>query len=398
MTGNEASSGYGDMAARFRQLFGHPHTLEVRAPGRVNLLGEHVDYNQGMVLPVAIDRHVRLLASPAADGLVRLHALDLGQEVAFKLDELGQKCDLAGNPLPHWAQYPAGVAWSLVRDGLPLVGMYGAYSSKIPIGAGLSSSAAVEVAFATAWQAIMHSSLDKLALARLCQRAENEYVGVHSGLMDQFASTCGMEGHILYLDTRSLDWSAYPLPVHTAIVIADSGIRRSLANSAYNDRRAACEEALHLLRKYLPAIQSLRDVSTVEFAAYSTYLPPEIARRAEHVVKEIHRVEQAVIALKLGDAQRFGGFMFACHKSLRDLYEVSIPELDRLVEIARRLPGIYGARLTGAGFGGCTVNLVQDAQSAAFAHQLHDEYLQQTGQDIAIYQCRASAGASANFI
>ncbi len=398
MTGSATSPGNVDLAAKFLQLYGHLHTLEACAPGRVNLLGEHVDYNQGMVLPVAIDREVRLLAAPTTDGLVRLHALDLGQDVAFRLDQLGQKRDLQGNPFPHWAQYPAGVAWSLMQAGLPLAGMQAVYRANIPIGAGLSSSAAVEVAFATAWQVLMDVKLEKLALAMLCQRAENEYVGVRSGLMDQFASACGLEGHVLYLDTRSLDWSAYPLPPGTTIIIADSGIRRSLASSAYNDRRAACEQAVQVLKTYLPDVQSLRDVSTVEFAAYSTYLPPEIARRAEHVVKEIHRVEQAVIALKLGDVHRFGGFMFACHKSLRDLYEVSIPELDSLVEIARRLPGIYGARLTGAGFGGCTVNLVQEAQASTFAEQLHDQYYHQAGQDIAIYQCHASAGASANFI
>ena len=384
-----------ELAGRYKKVYGHTHSLEGRAPGRVNLLGEHVDYNQGMVLPVAIDRDVRLFAGPTTDGIVTLHALDLGKHVAFRLNEVDQKCDLTGHPLPGWALYPAGVAWSLQQAGYDLIGMQAVYSSNIPIGAGLSSSAAVEVAFATTWQALSSLRLDQLTLAQLCQRAENEYVGVRSGLMDQFASACGVAGHVLYLDTRSLEWSSYNLPPNTAIVIADSGVRRSLANSAYNERRAACEQAVVLLKKYLPAIQSLRDVSTVEFAAYCPYLPPEIARRAEHVVKEIHRVEQSIIALKRGDARMFGGFMFACHKSLRELYQVSIPELDKLVEIARSLPGIYGARLTGAGFGGCTVNLVDEGQAQSFAGQLHEDYLKETGHDIAIYQCRATTGASA---
>ena len=271
--------------------------------------------------------------------------------------------------------------------------MEAVYSSDVPIGAGLSSSAAVEVAFATAWQALTGFELDKLTLAKLCQRAENEYVGVSSGLMDQFASTCGVEGHVLCFDTRDLAWQALELPPGTAIVLADSGVRRSLANSAYNDRRASCEQAVHLLQEYLPGIRSLRDVSTVELAAYSAYLPPEIAKRAEHVVKEIHRVEQAIIALKRGDSRMFGGFMFASHKSLRDLYEVSLPELDCLVEIARKLPGIHGARLTGAGFGGCTVNLVDEKLAQSFAIGLHDKYQNRTGINAMIYLCRASAGA-----
>jgi galactokinase len=242
--------------------------------------------------------------------------------------------------------------------------MQAVYSSDVPIGSGLSSSAAVEVAFATTWQALSGWEIDKIPLAKICQRAENEYVGVSSGLMDQFASVCGVEGHALCFDTRSLGWEPLPLPPGTAIVIADSGIRRSLTTSAYNDRRAACEQAVELLKNYLPGIHSLRDVSTVELAAYSSYLPDVIQRRAEHVVKEIHRVDQAIIALHRGDARMFGGFMYASHKSLRDLYEVSIPELDWLVEIA----GVTRFARSPGPFGGCTVNLVDE--KAAFIHEI----------------------------
>jgi galactokinase len=272
------------------------------------------------------------------------------------------------------------------------------YTSDIPIGAGLSSSAAVEVAFAATWQALSGWSMDRLIMAKLCQQAENDYVGVSSGLMDQFASACGVEGRVLCFDTRSLDWTTYDLPPGTVIIIADSGIRRSLTTSAYNDRRAACEQAVLLLQKYLPGIKSLRDVSTVELAAYSTFLPDEIGRRAEHVVKEIHRVDQAVIALRKGDARMFGGFMFASHKSLRDLYEVSLPELDSLVEIARGLPGVYGARLTGAGFGGCTVNLVEAKEGLDFVKGLQEGYWKKTGREAKVYLCRASAGAEARLV
>jgi galactokinase len=382
-----------DLVDRFRQVYHRLPTVEARAPGRVNLLGEHVDYNQGVVMPAAIDRAVTLVAASTADDLVSLQALDLQQTISFRVSQLDQHCDGDGKSLPFWALYPAGVAWSLQKAGLPIHGMEAVYSSDVPIGAGLSSSAAVEVAFAIAWQALTGFEVDKLTLAKLCQRAENEYVGVSSGLMDQFASTCGVEGHVLCFDTRDLSWQALELPPGTAIVIADSGVRRSLANSAYNDRRASCEQAVRLLQEYLPGIRSLRDVSTVELAAYSAYLPPEIAKRAEHVVKEIHRVEQAIIALKRGDSQMFGGFMFASHKSLRDLYEVSLPELDWLVEIARGLPGIHGARLTGAGFGGCTVNLVDEKLAQSFVKGLHDEYQNRTGINAMIYVCRASGGA-----
>jgi galactokinase len=387
-----------DLAHHFIQQYGVSATVETRAPGRVNLLGEHVDYNQGIVLPAAIDRAVSLMAKASSDDRVSLAALDLEQQVAFRLSEVEKRCDIEGKPLPGWALYPAGVAWALQKASLAIPGMQVVYHSDVPIGSGLSSSAAVEVAFASTWQALSNWQVDQLELAQICQKAENQYVGVSSGLMDQFTSACGVEGHVLCFDTRSLEWSALDMPPSTAIVIADSGIRRSLASSAYNDRRAACERAVKLLQKYLPQIQSLRDVSTVEFAAYSPYLPTEVARRAEHVVKEIHRVDQAIIALRRGDARMFGGFMYASHKSLRDLYEVSIPELDSLVDIARGLPGIYGARLTGAGFGGCTVNLVDERQASVFVEGLRGEYREKTGWDAQVYLCQASRGAQSKRI
>ena len=387
-----------NLASRFEQIFSQPPRVETRAPGRVNLLGEHVDYNQGVVLPIAIDRAVTLAAAATSDETVTLNALDLEEQVSFKLSNIDKKCDLNGNPLPGWALYPAGVAWSLQQAGLPLSGMQAAYSSDIPIGAGLSSSAAVEVAFAATWQALCGWKLDKMELAKYCQRAENDYVGVSSGLMDQFASACGVEGKVLCFDTRSLEWKPLDLPPGTTVIIADSGIRHRLATSAYNERRSACEQAVLLLRKYLPTIQSLRDISTVEFAAYSMYLPAEIARRAEHVVKEIHRVDQAMIALQRGDAAMFGGFMFASHKSLRDLYEVSIPELDSLVQIARGLPGIYGARLTGAGFGGCTVNLVEEKNAATFMDGLRESYRVKTGNETKVYLCKPSSGVQTRML
>jgi galactokinase len=387
-----------DPRAEFSRLFGHFPIIQVRSPGRVNLLGEHVDYNKGIVLPAAIDRAVHLVVAPAADGITLLHALDLGQQVAFRLETVEQRVDLDGNPLPGWALYPAGVAWALRKAGLGVGDIQAVFSSDVPIGAGLGSSAAVEVAFAAAWRALGGWQMENLQLARLCQRAENAYVGVNSGLMDQFASACGVEGHALYFDTKNLEWRPVALPPGTAIVVADSGLRHSLVSSAYNDRQAACQQAVTLLQKYKPGLRSLRDISTVEFAAYAEYLPDVIHRRAEHVVKEIHRVQQAVNALRGQDARLFGGLMFAGHKSLRDLYQVSTPELDALVEIARSLPGIYGARLTGAGFGGCTVNLIEATQSEVFIQGLKDGYRHSTGKEPKVYLCHASAGVTASAI
>lgn len=377
----------------FIEHFGVQPGLQVRAPGRVNLLGEHIDYNDGPVLPAAIDRAVHLAAHPAEDELFELYAHDLGAQVKFGPDSLANKEDHLGRSLPDWALYPAGVAWSLRDAGLEVPGIKAVYTSGIPIGAGLSSSAAVEVAFALAWQALAGWELDRMTLAQLCQRAENEYVGVACGLMDQFASLHGVAGQVLYFDTRSLEWKALPLPPQTALVIADTGISRDLAASAYNQRREECQQALEIFQGYMSRIESWRDVSPTEFAAYSLYLPPVIRRRAEHVVKEIDRVESAVNMLLRDEWESFGAKMYAAHASLRDLYEVSLPELDILVEIARELPGCIGARLTGAGFGGCTVNIVEEAFTSNFIKQLQNSYQELTGGEVKIYLCSASEGA-----
>lgn len=363
------------------------------APGRVNLLGEHVDYNDGMVLPAAINRAVRLAARPTPLCQVNLHALDLNQSVSFNFDNLAAKQDINGDPLPSWALYPAGTAWSLQQEGLALSGFDGAFTSDIPIGAGLSSSAAVEVAFAALWQQLGGWQVDRVKLAQLCQRGENRYVGVNSGLMDQFASANGVAGNALYFDTRSLFWQPVPLPPGSVIVVADSGVRRSLANSAYNDRRDSCEQALSLLSPHLPGIRALRDVSPSDFAVYAHLLPEITRMRAQFVVDECYRVAQAVPLLKAGDAGAFGQLMLDCHASLRDLYQVSCPELDVLVELAMHLPGCWGARLTGAGFGGCTVNLVQQDKADAFIQGLKDGYHSKTNLQAEVYLCQASQGA-----
>jgi galactokinase len=378
----------------FANKFGRPPQLVARAPGRVNLLGEHVDYNEGPVLPAALNMAVTLAFAPNRNEVISLHALDLDKRVAFTLQSIKEKNDRLGNRLPNWALYPAGVAWALEEAGFPVPGMQAVYSSDIPIGSGLSSSAAVEVAFAVAWQELGGWEASRMVVAQLCQRAENEYVGVASGLMDQFASAHGVAGRALYFDTRSLEWEPVPLPEGTALVIADSRVPRSLAGSAYNQRRASCEQAVEILRKYRPDIATLRDISPVEFAAYKDFLPEEVGKRAEHVIKEIARVHSAVRALELGETRSFGALMFAGHASLRDLYEVSTPELDLLVETARGISGCIGARLTGAGFGGCTVNLVEEGNAEQFIEKLKNGYQNKTGHQALVYKCQASEGAT----
>jgi galactokinase len=365
----------------------------VAAPGRVNLLGEHVDYNDGPVLPVAIDRTMKLAFEPLDEPLIFLSALDLGEKTAFRIADLDARVDLEGHPLPPFAEYPASVAWALQQAGLPVHGMKAAYTSNIPIGSGLSSSAAVEVGFARAFMALGGWDATPMELALLTQKGENEYVGVQSGIMDQFASLFGVENHALYLDTRSLEWEALPLPEDVAVIVADSNVSRKLAGSAYNERREACQKAVEILQGFLPGIRALRDVSPKAFEDLADHLPQPIRKRARHVVEECARVEEAVESLKAGDVTHFGRLMVDGHESLRDLYEVSILELNTLVEIAVDLPGCYGARLTGAGFGGCTVNLVRENQSQAFIEALSSRYQEETGKPALIYLCRAAQGA-----
>ena len=370
-----------------------PHSFTVIAPGRVNLLGEHIDYNDGPVLPVAIDRTLNLEITSLETNQLELHALDLGQTCTFSLSELAQKTDLNGQPLPRFALYPASIAWALQYAGYPVHGLRATYQSQIPMGSGLSSSAAVEVGFALAFMALGDWHVDLMTLAQLTQEGENQYIGVRSGIMDQFACLFGQEQHALYLDTRSLAWEPVPLPADVAIVVADSQVPRELAGSAYNDRRQVCQEALHLLQKSLPGIKSLRDVTVDDLNRFADRLPGVVHKRARHVVEEIARVEESVKMLKQGNLTGFGALMVAGHESLRDLYEVSTPELDTLVEIAIRQPGCFGARLTGAGFGGCTVNLVEDRFVPKFIDSLDREYRDQTGKTAKIYHCHAACGA-----
>ena len=377
----------------FRQRYNASPDFVARAPGRVNLLGEHVDYNDGFVLPVAIDRATYIAFRKSGAARTALTALDMTAETSFDLRSIPNKKDSSGAALSDWARYPAGMQWSLDAEGLSTPGMEAVFASDVPRGAGLSSSASVEMAFGVAWQKLGKWKVKPMELAKLGQRAENKYVGVNCGIMDQFASTCGVKNRALYLDCRSFKWETVRLPEDVSIVIANTSVRRSLAGSAYNERRAACEEAVKILQGVLLGILSLRDVSVEQFNRHAGRLPERVAKRARFVVEEIERTQAAVTLLKAGNTARFGQLMNECHVGLRDLYEVSCPELDVMVEIAWCLPGCYGARLTGAGFGGCTVNLVGNEAAEVFARDLARGYEQKTGLHPEIYVCRASDGA-----
>ena len=381
------------LAETYRESFGHTPAHIARAPGRVNLLGEHVDYNDGFVLPAAIDRATYVAFSPADAHHSTLVAVDFDQQASFSPETIQSKTQADTSPLPEWALYPAGVMWTLLEENLSTLSMNAAFSSNVPRGSGLSSSASVEMAFMIAWQTLGKWSLPPMQRALLGQKAENKYVGVNCGIMDQFASACGMDNKLLLLDCRSLAWKAIPLPENISIVIADTTVRRKLTSGEYNKRRSACEEAVRLLQKDLQNIKSLRDVSVDDFNRLSGKLPVEIEKRARHVVEEIERSNQAQALLETEDIQKFGKLMNECHVSLRDLYEVSCPELDIMVRIAQSLEGCYGARLTGAGFGGCTVNLVECNEADEFARTLAIRYEAETGSHPETYITRASNGA-----
>jgi galactokinase len=358
----------------------------VRAPGRVNLIGEHTDYNLGYVLPAAIDLEIRIAYLPTDDGRVELTRLDDGDRDGFRL---GEDRPRAGT----WLDYVAGTAWALAEAGLPVRGLRGVISTSLPPNAGLSSSAAIELASAWAMLDETAPSVDRLTLAQICQRAENGYVGVQSGLMDQFAESCGVAGAAMLLDCRSLEWRPIALPDGLELVVCHTGSRRHLDGSAYNERRAQCEAVVQVLAREDPAIRSLRDVRPEHLRAAGDRLDPVSRRRAEHVVSENERVLECVAALEADDRATIGSLFAASHASLRDRYQVSSPELDAMVEIARSVPGVVAARMTGAGFGGCTVNLLETGAAMALRRAVEAEYAARTGLEPMVLPVSATAGA-----
>ncbi len=385
-----------NMRQKFEEIFGCQPATVVRAPGRVNLIGEHTDYNDGYVLPVAIDRSILMAADPRPDRQVVLHALDFDQRAEFSLD------DIRHDDQYPWSNYQRGVAFFLQERGFELPGMNAVISGDIPIGSGLSSSAAVEVAAAYAWQVLSGFSLSRVELALLCQQAENEFVGMKCGIMDQFISALGQRDHALLIDCRTLEHELVRLgaiaqrgsvtPVFATIVVCDTMKRRGLVDSEYNARRRECEEGVRLLRKHLPEVKALRDVSPAQFERYQQDLPDVVRRRCRHIVYENERVLQSVEALKGDDLATFGRLMNESHVSLRDDYQVSCRELNVMAEAAWQVEGVYGSRLTGAGFGGCTVSLVAGDAVDRFRARVAAEYQAATGVEPQIYVCAVEDG------
>jgi galactokinase len=358
----------------------------VRAPGRVNLIGEHTDYNQGLVLPAAIDLEIRIAYLPTDDGRVELTRLDDGERDGFAVAEDRPRTGT-------WLDYVAGTAWALREAGLEPRGLFGVIDSNLPANAGLSSSAAIELASAWAMLGDAAGEVDPLDLARICQRAENAYVGVQSGLMDQFAEACGIAGAALELDCRSLDWRAVPIPGGLDLVVCHTGSARRLDGSAYNERRTQCEAAVAILRRVEPSIRSLRDATLEQIAAAGEALDPVLRRRAIHIITENARVADTVAALEADDRAALGRLFAAGHASLRDDFEISSPELDAMVEIAVSTPGVIAARMTGGGFGGCTVNLVEAGGAETLRTTVLADYPARTGLRPTVLPVTAAAGA-----
>jgi galactokinase len=371
----------------FREKYG-PEPRLFRAPGRVNLIGEHTDYNDGFVLPMAIERETAVAAAPRPDRLVRIHALDYGEDAEFDLDRPGP------TRRGLWLDYVEGVARALERRGVRLGGADLAVSSSVPAGAGLSSSAALEVSSGLALASVSGAQVARIELALAGQEAEHTYVGAMVGIMDQFVASLGRAGHALFIDCRSLEASLVPLDTReVAVAVCNTGVRHELAASEYNTRRAECEHGVELLRAALPGIEALRDVSVEQFERHERLLPEPVRRRCRHVVTENARTTAAVGALRRGDLWEFGRLMDRSHRSLRDDYEVSCRELDVLVEIAGNFGGVLGARMTGGGFGGSTVNLVRRDALAEFTATVMSEYPRTTGLEATVLVSDAADGA-----
>jgi len=370
----------------FQARFGTAANI-YRAPGRVNLIGEHTDYNDGFVLPAAIEFYCWVAAAARKDGKVAIYSENFNETVEASLNSLtplGKK---------HWSNYPLAVAWVMPQAGKPLTGANLYIAGEVPLGAGLSSSAAIEVAVGLALVSVSGLAVDRAELAQLCQKAENEFVGARVGIMDQFVSCHGRASHALMLDCRSLEYELVKLPANVQLVMCNTMVKHELASGEYNARRAECEEGVRNLRTAFPEVRALRDVTLAQLEAHRQKLTPKVFARCRHVITENERVKSAVKTLHRGDSKALGALLQDSHRSLRDDYEVSCKELDLMVEIAMAQPGLIGARMTGGGFGGCTVNLVESAAVSNFKQDVAEEYSSKTGLTPEIYVSPASEGA-----
>lgn len=364
------------------------HARMAKAPGRVNIIGEHTDYNGGLVLPIAIDRYLYVAFSPIDERRVEIYSVDLDERSEFWFGELLDR-DQKG-----WRAYVRGVAWALETGGYKLPGLVAAIGGNVPIASGLSSSAALEVAVALAFCDSLERKPAKLELALLCRKAENEFVGVNCGIMDQYAAIFGEEGKAILLDCDQLKHDLVPFPADLEVVVCDTGVKRELAASHYNTRRAECEQALQTLNRELRPIPNLSRLSTEELPDIEKLLPPDHFKRVRHVVTENARVVAFAQALAAGDFEEAGSLMHESHVSLRDDFQVSCPELDAIVEAANRIEGTVGSRMTGAGFGGCSVNLVCPDASQEFREKVPQLYADATNKQGTMWVCKPAAGAS----
>ena len=375
-----------DLAVLFEKAFGiRPQIF--RAPGRVNLIGEHTDYNDGFVMPAAVGFSTYVAIAPRQDRKLAIHSKEFPGNFEFDLDHLPE------SRVGAWCDYVVGVASVLRESGLKLAGANLLVHGKVPIGAGLSSSAALEVSSALALLSLTDTSLPLPEVAQLCRQAENSFVGARVGIMDQFVSCMGKAGHAFFLDCRSLDFRLVPIPAGLQLVVCNTMVKHDLATGAYNTRREECEAGVRTFAQWDPAIRALRDVSVDMLDQHANDLPATIWKRCSHVVRENQRTLDAARALTEGDLARVGNLMRESHNSLRDLYEVSCRELDVMVEAAEGLPGFCGGRMTGGGFGGCTINLVRQENAEDFAKRIAERYREATGIRPHVYLCSAEDGA-----
>jgi galactokinase len=375
-----------DLITKFQEIYGaRPRVY--RAPGRVNLIGEHTDYNDGFVMPAALNRFTWIAVTPRDDRSLVMRSTNYPDVVTADLDNIKPQTN------HHWSDYVRGTASVLENMGHRLRGANLLISGEVPVGAGLSSSAALEVSTGFTLLDISGIKIDRMQLALACQRAEHEFAGTRCGIMDQFISCFGRAEHALMLDTRSLTHQTLPLPQQVRVVICNSMVKHDNATGEYNARRAECETGVRHLGAKNPAIRALRDATLSDLERSKSDLSDTVYRRCRHVICENARVQASASALGRSDFAEFGHHMYESHRSLRDDYEVTCRELDVLVELASNLPGVYGARMTGAGFGGCTVNLVRSEQSAAFQTGIAEGYEKAVAIKPEIYVCTAAQGA-----
>jgi galactokinase len=341
-----------------------------------------------------VDRAIWIAAAPSDDDAIHLHAVDLGERATLGLAQLPPPVPGRQVPRVRWSDYPAGVAWVLFERGFPPIGLRAVYGGDLPMNAGVSSSAAVEVAFLLAWQALGDFELSRLELAQLGRRVENEYLGIQSGIMDQYACLNGERGHVILLDCRDLSHQLIPMPRDLAVLVVDSGVPRGLAESGFNQRRVEGHEALTQLRRHRTDLGSLRDVESAEIDSWGSHLPDPLEKRVRHVIGECARVVRCADCLRSGDIAHVAALIRASHESSRDLYEVSIPELDVLAEAAWSIPGCHGARLSGGGFGGCVTALVDESAADRVSHAMGDAFEARFQRRPSSFVCHMAKGAT----